>query len=395
MAVRISRNAWIGGAVGAVAVLAVGVGWALAGSKGGVEAAPDVEVTATASAEPVVASSSATAEPSASASPSAEPSDSVDPYAGDADGILDDEYPAAAATRTDPNTALEYSNAISYPDALVMEDWVWDRVGEDWAVEVVATQQYYYDEAWTQPAAVVYLVSPEEVYFEVGQLPKRMWDDARVVSWVEDEGYIRLEWADGAARYDLRTGKTEDLTFAVYGAKASSPAFVAADAAGNELWSATSDNGTKHYRWDAATGEWSASSLVDTYPDIDSEWSYPGTWGRTVSDDGELVALRLDGELDSVFVVYDLAADTSYEFTIDEASGLDTTSLDLRFADRALLVETWGADGEDTAVVSIDIDSGDVSELEAMPEADGGTWDGSIEWGAATDNAATWFACGC
>ncbi|WP_152659553.1 hypothetical protein [Demequina salsinemoris] len=382
-----------------VGVLAIGgASWAVTTStrSTGPVAQPSADVTVTASSD-----ASSSAEPSASAAPSATPSETADPYAGDADGILDDEYPEAAATRTDPNAGVEGGTEISYPDALVMEDWVWDRVGEGWSVEVVSVQSYGYDESWDQPPAVLYLVSPEDVYFEVGELPERMWDDARVVSWVEDDGYVRVTWSGGdyGARYDLLTGATEDVVFSAYGETADSNSFVSADAEGNELWSATSESGTKLYRWDAATGDWSAASVVDDHPELDAWWDYI-EWETVTSDDGDSVLLveydggRGSGATTGRFGVYDLASDTSSEFTVPEAEGVYLGAITRDIVDGAVVMQVYGDDDELT-VVSYDIASGVLTEIGEMAMDDVAAWDGRIGYGEATPTGATFWTCGC
>ncbi|WP_143338088.1 hypothetical protein [Demequina sp. NBRC 110054] len=373
MAVKVSRNVWVGGGVAGLAVLAVGVGWALAGPGGDADASPEVKVTVTAAA------------PAASSSPEPSASATVDPYADDLDGILDDEYPAEAAARTDPNADIEGATTIAYPDALVMEDWVWDRVGDGWGV-VAASADTDWADGWVQPAAVVYLVSPEGVYFEVGELPEAKWAYARVVSWVEDEEYVRVRSSGGSFRYDLRTGATEDLQFAVYGANSDWTGFVAADAEGNELWRATSENGTKHYRWDAATGEWAASILVDAYPDFASDWYFFSTW-CAVSGDGELVALR-DPSSSETVVVYDLGQDTAEAVDVAVGRESDMTAF---FRDRTLVVQFRDQDLNTVAVMTYDVDSGVLTELDEVPDLTDEDGQFAVGWHTATDNSVTYF----
>ncbi|WP_084125232.1 hypothetical protein [Demequina sp. NBRC 110054] len=394
MAVKISRNVWIGGVVAGVAVLAVGVGWALAGPGGDADASPEVKVTVTAAA------------PVASSSPEPSVSETVDPYADDLDGILDDEYPEAAPTRDDPNSDQSSGTHIAYPQALVMEDWVWDRVGPGWEVEVVSTRWYpFEDEGWVQPAAVVYLVSPEDVRFDLGALPERMWDQARVVSWVEDDDYIRVTWSDGddSGRFDLRDGTSDDIVFAAYGSDATRNAFVAADAEGNELWSATSENGTKLYRWDAARAAWAAASVVEDYPEATAWWDGIA-WTTIASADGESVLLfdeDAEGTLTGDFLVYDLASDTAAAFTATAFAGLDWYTADLAIVDGAVVMRAYRDSGD--VMLSYAIADGTLSELSKADWNDawnddssqGTEWDGTVGYGEATNPGVTFWTCGC
>ncbi len=382
MALRVSRNVWIGGGVVVAAGLAVGVGWLLAGPSGGEEADPTPRMTVTADAE----------------DPTPEPSD-VDPYEGDLDGILADEYPEAAPTRTDPNPAHgDGTYNIDYPTALVLEDWVWDRVGPGWSVEVVSSAFNYAGDDWVQPPAVLYLVSSEDVYFEIAELPERMWDDARVVSWLEDEEVARVTWAGGwaSALYELRSGESEDIVFSSYGANAGRNSFVSADAEGNELWSATSSNGTKLYRWDAAAHEWAAASAVDDFPDALAWWE--GVYSTTVtSEDGDsVVLLEYDGgDVSGDFVLYNLASDTSTPFEVPQAAGLPMENVGTRIVDGVVVMEIWTGSQTPT-VVGYDIASGTISQMDEAPQAGGGAaYSGGVAYGEATSRGATHYDCGC
>ncbi len=360
-----------------VGVLAIGgASWAVTTStrSAGPAEQPSVTVTVTASAGP-----DATDEAAAPSDESAE----------DLDGIAADEYPEAAATRTDPNADLEQGDHIEYPDALVMEDWVWDYVGEGWSLEVASVQGYAYndDGEWVQPAAVIYVVSPEDVYFEVAELPERMWNDARVASWVEGEEYVRIAWGLGeAGRYDLRTGTSEDLEFAVYGAASDSVSFVAADAAGDELWRAHSANGVKYYRW-TESGGWKASALVAEAPEADWLATTPGlSFAQAVSGDGETVVLTVDQD-NGDFVAYDLAADTVTSVSIPELGGQDYL-VTVGVGD-----SVWVSDSGHALSFQYSAESG--AAVEGTWPGDAEDWDGRVSWGLPTDAQATWFWCGC
>ncbi len=395
MAVKISRKVWIGGGVAGVAVLAVGVGWALAGPGAGAQASPEVKVTVTAESTdvaPIVATAGAEA--------AADPIEVV----VDPDGIADDEYPEAAPTRTDPNAALEYGNEISYPDALVMEDWVWDRVDEGWSVQVVSVPEFPGPEDWVQPAAVLYLISPEDVYFEVAELPERMWIEARVVSWVEDQEYVRVAWGyfgGSAARIDMRTGAAEDIVFSSYGANATRTLFLSADADGNELWSATSENGTKLYRWDATSQTWAAASLVKEHPDASALWG--AWWVESVnSADGRFLLLREleeDEDGDEVafrtFVLYDLGSDAFTEVAVPEVEELTVYGADAELVNGGIeLFLSW--DPEPVAI-RYDIESGTWSEFSYSYDdgEEDDWWDGRVVWGEPTSQDADVWVCSC
>src|SRR5690606_34991640 len=106
----------------------------------------------------------ATVVPSPSPSPTVSPSPSASGEPASAfglldDGIDDDEYPAAVASRPQ-----------GLPPAHVMESWVWDRVGPAWTVVSVAPQ-ITWEDLPANSEAVVDLVSPEGVHFELVRVP--------------------------------------------------------------------------------------------------------------------------------------------------------------------------------------------------------------------------------
>ncbi|WP_143338087.1 hypothetical protein [Demequina sp. NBRC 110054] len=394
MALRMTRGAWIGvGAGAAVAVVGAGaIGWMLGASdEPAAQSSLGTESGSALAESSERASASPSASPTAPAQGSAAAEDATDRAAEPAD------EPVAAPARTDPNAALALEGylPVDYPDALGVTDAVWDDVGAGWSVALLSSVAYPFDERFEQPPAVLYLVDPSEQYYEVGVLPERMWVDSRVVSWVEDDDFVRLTWAGGweSARYDLRTGATQSIVFTSYGADAFANMFVAADAEGNELWSAESANGTKLYRWDAQTKEWAASSLVDDYPDADAWWE-DFFWRTQVSDDGEKVVLHESsdpGVLTGRFVAYDLPSDTAETFEVSALAGRDLATV-LYGIDDGVMVLDWG-----TELVGYGLEIGGFVEVVAWDDGEmlDAAWDGRVGWGQPTDPEAAFWACNC
>ncbi len=239
------------------------------------------------------------------------------------DGIPEDGYPELAADRNNAKTA---ASDITYPRAHVIKDWVWDRVGPGWALDTASAQLNVYEDGWEQPPAVVYLVSPENRYFEVAELPKRAWNDARVVTWRENLDTAMVWWGAGAedrgsggfgGAIDLRTGALDDLVMAVNGKTAKGYRFIAANAQGDELWRAESDNGFKYYRWRQGADEdgWVASALVNGAPSADAASFTIGRERPTTTANADVVLLRPADEVSDTatvvtLVTYTLSSDT-------------------------------------------------------------------------------------
>lgn len=169
---------------------------------------------------------------SASSSSSADP---VIPGFFD-DGISEDEYPAPTEYRGE-----------GYPEALTMADWVWDRVGPQWAIVLFAEHSGQGQDVQSLQTPVVYLVSPEGVYFELAELPVTVSDGATLVSWHEEERTARIVWNDGTkgGLLHLETGEVEDTSFNVDGKQIEDVQFLAANAEGKELWLAWGEDGLK------------------------------------------------------------------------------------------------------------------------------------------------------
>ncbi|GIG55608.1 hypothetical protein [Demequina activiva] len=357
----------------AVAVVAVGVvGMGAFGIATINRAEPALPVitpdpTPSASAEPTPAPA-----PSPTASTAPAPAETPDPRFDDSpDGIAEDSLPALAAERGYLDEPTDYSDGVLYPRAHVMEDWVWDAVGDGWGLYVAAARwsNTYIDEPL--PQAVLYLASPEDVYFELFELPERAWGSARVTSWREDLGTATIWWRDvtddhdrgAGAVVDLRTGEVDDLVMAVYGATAYDYTFVMANAGGDELWRAESEAGVKFYRWSDGADEdgWVATALVEQEPTADDAVQEIGLDTFTTTVDGNRVLLRRMDELAGGGVVgapmtlltYDLDVDRIREFRFDDP-GLDAQLRSAAFDGHDLLVGwiTYVADPIDGSIAS-------------------------------------------
>ncbi len=381
MRVHGTRGVRIGASLTAIAIAASVAGCASPG-------ASDTSSSAFASSlSSAPAATSESVSPSATAAPpSPAASSSTAPAA-----------PVAAPARSDPNAGLGLSGytVLEYPTAYEVSEAVWEDVGPGWSVEVVSSVAYPYGDPWQQPAAVLYVVDPDDTYYEVAELPERMWADARVVSWIEDQEFVRLTWGGGweSARYDLRTGNVLNIIFASYGQNAYANMFVAADAEGNELWSAESNGGTKLYRWDGSTGDWAASSLVTEHPDADAWWVQE-FWRTEVSEDGRKVVLHVDSAPDTFsgdFVVYDLTTDTSDAFTVPELVGSSSAVARYGVDDDVFIVDWYEGAG------AYDLAAGTVTTITTWDDTEmlDATWDGRVGWGESTDPDAAFWSCNC
>ncbi|MFN3866065.1 MAG: hypothetical protein ACK4MD_05045, partial [Demequina sp.] len=355
--------------------------------------------------QPMV-SGSPTAEPSpGEQTPSPEPSPTQvtpspdgPPWDDSADGIPDGAYPALAADR---NATLVANPEMSYPQAHVMEDWVWDRVGPTWGVGI-ASQLFYPPAGLELPPAVLYLHSPDGVYFEVAELPEEAWDDARVVSWQEDARTLRVWTRDGGGLFDMTTGEFDPIEFSIGGEPAPLETFVAANALGDELWFAENDNGGGFYRWSASAG-WAKASLWDVAPAARHFGDAPGYSEPNLSVDGDAVLLAIapttDDGLEGVptsFVEYRLSRDTTAVFD----AGLPANALSVYAVtwvdERSVSLEVELPDGYRPALVELGgqtrIDPQNIAaakELAALPE-----WV-DVEFREATRRETAGMACGC
>jgi hypothetical protein len=282
------RRTWVIATAAGVIILGAAIGVIAALSGGGTPvAAPTV------SPSPSQTSPS----PSASAGPAARTL--LD------DGIAADKYPPAAP-----------SAGAGYPDALVMNDSVWDHVGPTWTLVSVSN---YDAKARTAGPSVIYLASPEGVLFDLVHVNKP-GSVIQVVSWLTSERKARIQITPmandqpgtGGALVDLQTGAVQDMTFSMSTGQSAIETFGAASAAGAELWSAVDPNYTerRYERWTAA-GDW---KQVLTDADVSQ-------WTAIANHDGSVVAAELYSTVDSgfasarsgppgepVFVVYDVAS---------------------------------------------------------------------------------------
>ncbi len=177
-------------------------------------------------------------------SPSVGPSESPHPLPNPTmvsyfdDGIADDAYPAAATWRGE-----------GYPQALQMEDWVWDSVGPGWALvlfgRATGTDSSGGD---APPTPVVYLVSPEGVYFELAELPQKVADGPQLVSWHEADREARIVWdfASEGGLLDLTAGGVDETNFQMSSGRTYNVQFLAGNAAGDEVWMARGSDGLEN-----------------------------------------------------------------------------------------------------------------------------------------------------
>lgn len=193
------------------------------------------------------------------------------------DGIAEAEFPESAPWRGE-----------GYPEALTVEDWVWDRAGPGWAIVLFAEISNV--DGAPLPVPVAYLVSPEGVYFELSELPGRVANGATVVSWHEDERTARIVWDHGTrgGLLHLETGEVEDTEFFVAGSWTNDVQFLAANAADQEMWSAwgLDDPETGFRMWDPESGEW--DPVLSDQDDLHVEWFVNPT-----SPDSSAVALQI------------------------------------------------------------------------------------------------------
>ncbi|MFW2512737.1 hypothetical protein ACNI3K_03060 [Demequina sp. SO4-13] len=375
-------------ATGATAVLAVGAigmgAWGIAGSNRAADLQPAV-------------SESPSAVPTPTASATAEPSQ--EPVTGpalddSADGIPDDGYPELA----EPRHQVEGTDfGITYPQARVMEDWVWDRVGPDWGVGI-ASALVYPPTGDEVPPAVVYLHSPDEVYFEIGELPEAAWNDARVVSWQEDDRTARVWSTDGGGLYDMRTGTYDPVEFSIDGDVAESETFVMSNSGGDELWFAENDNGGGYYRWTDLDG-WEQASLWDDTPDARHFGDSAGYSAPLTRADGDSVLLAVAPSVDAVpssLVEYRLFDDATTEFDPQFPSDAVGVIAAGWLDDASVALEVEMPDGYRSAVVEA---GGQVffgtygglaeDQLEELPE-----WV-DVMFGEPTRRDTAGVACGC
>lgn len=239
----------------------------------------------------------------------------------------------AAAPSTPPKAVIEdyppvvASRGEGFPEAYEMRDWVWDFVGEGWTVQSYSVgEDLSVDKPAMVPDAVLYLVDPDGVAFELASLDPEYSVGMRVVSWQEDARTAHLAW-DGAneagsttgAQVDLETGTVSPLVFATPWGQSSTVAPLAVSASGNELWEAWLGTHQRFYRYAAADG-WTVASVNDLEGLSDraagERWdtAMPADDARLVTrPDSEAVLFELRPWLDGPFVdakIYRLDTDT-------------------------------------------------------------------------------------
>ncbi|MBN2176343.1 MAG: hypothetical protein JW722_01640 [Demequinaceae bacterium] len=222
--------------------------------------------------------------PSPVPSGSASPTGSVGPATPSFfdDGIAPEEYPEAAAWRGE-----------GYPQALEMADWVWDRIGPQWAIVLMTDSGGGGTEAL--PIPVFYLVSPEGVYFELAELPSGVANGATLVSWHEDERTARIVWDAGTrgGLLHLETGEVENTRFHLSTGWTSDVQFLAANAAGKEVWLAYEEDGL-HTELRAWTPEADWEQILPGQDDLYLEW-----YVNPARSDGSALAFQVYTDADS------------------------------------------------------------------------------------------------
>lgn len=204
------RRTWVLVAAGAAVVIALGVGIAMA--LGGGDGDPAA-----------LGSPSALPPVSEAPRPSAAPETLLD------DGIAADDYPASAPVA-----------GPGFPEALRMEDWVWDKVGPTWSLILVSRSSQTGGEG---RGGVVYLASPEGRLFQLVDVPEE-YGTVWLASWNEADHKARVEYAqpDSAvqgAAINLDSGQIEQMSFTIGGAPSSGERLLGSFTDGRELWAAS------------------------------------------------------------------------------------------------------------------------------------------------------------
>lgn len=241
------RRTWVLATAGGVVAAGIGVGLFVAFSGDGALAA----------------------DPSPSALPSVTVRPSEDPEQPTLldDGIAPDDYPEAAP-----------SFGEGYPDALAMEDWVWDKVGPLWTLVSVSNA----------PGSVVYLASPEGVLFDLVHVgPER--PGLTIVSWLEDDRKARIQsyGIDGntvGGMLNLETGAVDEMSFTMASGQSGAEEVLATTAKGAEVWRIwdLTYKETAIQFWSPADGWQRASQTEDL-----------NAWQSTASDSGAYVGFEV------------------------------------------------------------------------------------------------------
>lgn len=254
---------WVGVGVGALAVIAI----LIATLAGGEPAAPP--------------GASPTPSPSVSPTPTEAPSVGFGLLD---DGIAEDEYPAAAPHRGE-----------GFPDAYVMEEWVWDKTGPGWALSVMSGAIYgEFGDPVAESGSWVYLNSPEGAAFELFALPDSYLKYPAIVGWLEDErkAWILADYGETGALFDLTTGVPDPLSFRMSSGSSQSMQLASALADNTELWVARGS-------------DWSETRVIKRSPEGEwtrvlpqSDFYFTDPWA-SVSPDRERVLFPIYSDTDS------------------------------------------------------------------------------------------------
>ena len=174
------------------------------------------------------------------------PSQAADPGVFD-DGIAVSDLPDLAPRR-----------AADYPAAHLMEDSVWEKVDAQWALAL-------YGNSGADPTAgtYIYLMSPEEVSFEVMQVPDAYAARAALRSWREPDGVAMIVFDEDASQYNtqwggaelnLRTGAADTVRIKIGSQTSTSEELRAIADDGTELWFAQQGMESRFLIWSPTTG---------------------------------------------------------------------------------------------------------------------------------------------
>lgn len=259
-------------------------------------------------------------------------------------------------TLPSPDASAAPLRGDGFPEASPLDAAAWAAVGEGWTVRIVGVAAAA--EGAQAPEAVLYLVSPDERWYEVTALGDEAALDARVATWREREQTLTVTWRDAqglphASEVSLPGGEASEIAFAMPGGATSSAVTpVAVDDAGTELWRAVAPDGAaRYYRWSADRG-WTVAALsTEVLIAGDGAFAAPSgaTRGEQVRPDGAALALdrssRADGVIDEV-AFYDLDADVVWV----QPSGMTAAGCTFTGWGRLGSQVTYACAGEEPAV---------------------------------------------
>lgn len=365
--------------------------------------------------DPVSAAASPPASPSvaSSASPTPSPSVSPEPAVVSADGI--DEYPPLAAPREG-----------GFPEAYEMRDWVWDFVGEGWAVESYSLRDDpYLDPAPVIPHAVIYLVGPSGARFELQELDLKQSAGLRVVSWQEEARTVHIMWegdysepvlADpGSAVLDLTSGLVDPIVFKTPWGSTGNVSPLAVSAAGNELWEARTSDHRRYYRYGGGD-DWTVAAVSDL--EVAGAASTPGWRLGGYGNYEQLTGVRTDGAAvlfekgdwwaatgnalaATEIAVYDIDAD-SYVLSQPALNPTGTSTVVCNVTswarDADLTYDCWG---DDTPSTTVQVQAVGAPPAKPVPSSRrpmsgaGDALSAEVRYGEPTQLSYLWYLCGC